>query len=286
MGQEQGQEQKRKTGRNFWRRLLPCLGIGMLLYFLPVFVGCMNMSTPMDYVLNMGSFPHRPELLAPLDGKRHVVFLKHGIFRSAASLWKLERALRDHGYEVVNLSYPSTDGYIEDFSAAMEVEVADFLSTTPRDTVKVHFVGHSMGGLVIHHYLTRKDAVTPDSCVFIATPHRGAVLTDARKDRFLFQIFMGDKAALQLSPSSEFYKQLPEQLEGFDYGCIYGSTGAPEGWNDDVPGDDDGTIGADEAQLPGAADSHRLRLGHTRISFNDQSIEQVLHFLKHGAFRK
>ena len=229
--------------------------------------------------------PPPPELLAPLDGTRHVVFLKHGIFRSAASLWKLERALRDHGYEVVNLSYPSTDGYIEDFSLAMAKEVADYLDATPRDSVRVHFVGHSMGGLVIRHYLTRRDAVTPDSCVFIATPHRGAALTDARKDRFLFQTFLGHKAALQLSPASEFYEQLLEPHEGFGYGNIYGSSGDSQGWNDDVPGDDDGTIGAEEAQLLGA-DSCRLRLGHTRISFNDKMILQVLHYLHRGAFKK
>ncbi|MHC4896469.1 MAG: lipase family alpha/beta hydrolase [Planctomycetota bacterium] len=279
------EQREPETKRKLWRRLPPPLGIAMLLYFLPVFMGCMNLSTPVDYVINIGSFAHRPELLVPADGKRHVVFLKHGIFRSAGSLWKLERALRDHGYEVVNISYPSTDGYIEDFSTTMAAEVADYLRDSPREVVKVHFIGHSMGGLVIRHYLTRKDAITPDSCVFIAVPHRGAVLTDARKDRFLFRTFLGNKAALQLSPDSEFYNQLQAPHDGFDYGCIYGTKGEPEGWNDDIPGDDDGTVGADEAQLPGATDSHRLRLGHTRISFDDQTIEQVLHFLKHGTFR-
>jgi len=264
----------------------PALGIAMLLYFLPVFVGCMSLSTPVDYIINMGTFPHRPELVAPADNKRRVVFFKHGIFRSAASLWKLERALRDHGYEVVNVTYPSTDGYIEDFSSALAREVATFLDGTPRDSVKVHFVGHSMGGLVIRHYLTRADAITPDSCVFIATPHRGAALTDARKGSFLFQTFLGHKAALELSPSSEFYLQLPPRHQGCDCGIIYGSSGDPEGWNDDVPGDDDGTVGAAEAQLPGATDSHRLRLGHTGISFNDKMILQVLYYLKSGAFQK
>jgi len=270
-----------------WKRLPAVAGAAMLAYFLPVFAGCMNLSTPVDYLINMGTFPHRPELVAPADGKRRVVFLKHGLFRSAASLWKLERALRDHGYEVVNISYPSTAGYIEDFSTAMASEVADYLEGTPRDSVKVHYVGHSMGGLVIRHYLGRPDAVRPDSCVFVATPHRGAALSDARKGSLLFQTLLGNKAALELSPGSEFYRSLPPLPAGLPCGNIYGSSGDPEGWNDDVPGDDDGTVGAKEAQLPQGpgVDSCRLRLGHTRISFSDQTVLQVLHYLKAGSFK-
>ena len=126
-----------KPKRLWWRRAPRWLGLAMLIYFMPVFVGCMNISTPFDYVINMGSFPHHRELLVPADGKRHVVFLKHGIFRSAAALWKMERALRDHGYEVHNISYDSTNAYIEDFSAQLAKDSISLAMFRPRLIVGV-----------------------------------------------------------------------------------------------------------------------------------------------------
>lgn len=269
-----------------WPRLARWFGVVLLVYFLPVFVGCMSMATPFDYVINMGSFPHQPELVVPADGRRHIVFLKHGIFRSAGSLWKLERALRDHGYEVQNIGYDSTGTYIEDASSDMARQVRAYLGDSSLDTVRIYYVGHSMGGLVIRHYLTRADAVRPDRCVFIATPQRGAALTDERKDWWLFQTFLGDKAALQLSPGSSFYEQLREPHEGFEYGVIFGFKGDEDGWNDDVPGDDDGTVAVAETRLQGQTDAIGLHYGHTRLSFADRAMEQVLQFLKSGHFKQ
>ena len=66
------------TRGRLWRRMPPVVGVGMLLYLLPVFVGCMNLSTPVDYIINMGTFSHHPELVVPADERRRVVFLKHG----------------------------------------------------------------------------------------------------------------------------------------------------------------------------------------------------------------
>ena len=65
---------------------------------------------------------------------------------------------------------------------------------------------------------------------------------------------------------------------------IIGSSGEPEGHNEDIPGDDDGTVAVREAHLAGEDDSVTLPLGHTRLSFDDRMIHQVLHFLKNRRF--
>ena len=229
--------------------------------------------------MNLGTFPHQKELAASDDGKLRLVVLQHGLWRSAGSLWKLERALRAHGYRVFNRSYPSTTRRIEEHADALGKELGAELAE-PVD--EVYFVGHSMGGLVLQAYLRHGDAPEPLASVFLGTPHRGAVLTDLRRDGFLFKLAMGYAASLQLSPGHSF-NQREIRVPGA-VGTIIGSAGDAEGFNDDIPGDDDGTVAVGEAHLDGEDDSVTLPLGHTRLSIDDRSIRQVLHFLKHRAF--
>ncbi len=141
-----------------------------------------------------------------------------------------------------------------------------------------------MGGLVIRTYLERDDARAAYACVFIATPHRGAALTDVRKDLFMFKLFFGRKAALQLSPEAEIYERLGA-VPCARVATIVGSSGTAEGWNDDIPGDDDGTVAVAEAQLPDSTAHLELPYGHTRLSCAQRTIHGALRFLRHGLFR-
>lgn len=271
-----------KPRRRWWRLLWRSFAAVALIWLVPVMGGCMNLSTPVDYLMNLGAVERDESLVAPEDGRRHLVVLSHGLWRSAAAMGRLERSLRRHGYETYNENYASTEGFIEDHAAALGRGLEARLAAAGEQEVVLYFVGHSMGGLQIRHYLSTSAAVQPAACVFIATPHRGAQLLDKRKDWLLFQILMGEEAPLQLSPGHPFYQQL-RPLKG-PVGVIYGGKGDGKGWNDDIDGDDDGTVGVDEAQLPEAQARVRLRLGHTAIGMHPDSVRQVLHFLRHRRF--
>lgn len=233
-------------------------------------------SWPFDTVVNAGFAPSRDDLRVPADGRRRVVVLQHGMWRTAASLGRLERTLRAHGYEVWNEGYPSTNGTIEQFAERLHDLVERIAAQTIDD---LYFVGHSMGGLVIQEYLRRPDARPATGCVYLAVPHRGAVLADLRKHWFVYRLVMGTGAAMQLSPGDALHQRPVPLVERA--GTIVGDLG--EG-NRSIPGPDDGTVGVDEAKLPGAADCIVLPLGHTRITMAPLVCEQVLHFLRHGAF--
>lgn len=265
------------------RRLLVRTGQALLLLSVAygIAVACgMPMAEPTDMLLASGTFPTDPALRAPSDGKVRLVVLQHGLWRSRWSLWKLERALRAHGYVVFNPGYPSTAGTVEQHSQRLH----DALAAEVAGLGKVdefYFVGHSLGGLVIADYLRRPDAVTAKACVFVASPLRGAMLADLRQHWWLFQLLMGDKAALQLSPGAPL-QQRPLRLPPAT-GTIVGDKGAG---NADIPGDDDGTIAVGEAHVPGESDSITLPLGHTAVTFDDRSIRQVLAFLRDGRFAR
>lgn len=232
---------------------------------------------PVDVVMNLGGAIDAPALRAPADGRVRVVVLQHGLFRTEASLGRLERTLRAHGYEVLNPGYPSTRARIADHAArlAAAVDARGHAGTVDEWS----FVGHSMGGLVIHEYLARPQHVTPRACVYMGTPHRGAMLADLRKHWFLFRWTMGTAAALELSPGDARYQQ-PVPFAAVS-GSIAGDIGAG---NDDIPGHDDGTVGVDEAALPGAVAAVTLPVNHTWMTVSAPVIVQVLHFLRHGAF--
>ncbi|MCA8975716.1 MAG: alpha/beta fold hydrolase [Planctomycetes bacterium] len=250
--------------------------LALCLAYLVGLVCGMPAAMPFDYLGNLGFTPMREDLRVPADGRRRVVVLQHGILRSSFALGRLERALRDHGYEVHNLDYPSTMATLDAHADRLAAAVASLQIRSGADDIS--FVGHSMGGLVIEEYLRRPGAVKPAACVYIATPHRGAILADLRKHWFLYGLIMGTKAAGELSPGDAFHRRPIPYLERT--GLIVGDIG--DG-NASIPGPDDGTVAVGEASLPGVA-SVTLPFGHTRIAFDPVTAVQVLTFLRHGRF--
>jgi len=234
---------------------------------------------PFDYWVNAGAPEVHEALRLPADGRRRVVILQHGMWRSPLAMLRIERTLAAHGYEVHNLGYPSTTAKIQDHAARLRDGVEVVFARGPVD--ELSFVGHSMGGLVIQEYLRNPAARQPVACVYIATPHRGAILADLRKHWFLFRLGMGTEAAFQLSPGDPLHTQtipVPGRV-----GTIVGDIG--EG-NPSIPGHDDGTVGVGEAQFAGARDTVILPFGHTQITYHRATAHQVLTFLRQGAFAR
>jgi triacylglycerol lipase len=259
-----------------WRVLLALL----LLYGGALLCG-MQPAVPFDVALNLWPAPAVDDALrAPAAGKPRLVVLQHGLWRSPWALWRLERALREHGYAVLNPRYPSTRARLEQHAERLRDAIESWVKANG-EPEEIAFVGHSMGGLVIEEYLRRPDARSPSRCVYLATPHRGAVLCDLRKHWWLFRLVMGSEAALQLSPGDPFHRQPIPFVERS--GAIVGSLGAG---NASIPGDDDGTVAVGEAALAGAADTVTLPFGHTGIAAADATIGQVLHFLHDGRFAR
>ena len=232
---------------------------------------------PFDYAWNLGAAVEAAELAPPDDGKVRVVFLQHGLWRTSRSLDRLARSLRASGYEVVNAGYPSTEDFIEGHAARLRDAVEARFAAGPVD--ELSFVGHSMGGLVIEEYLRRPDARAPHACVYMASPHRGAVLADKRRHWFLFCWAMGDKAAGQLVTSAPLHqKPIPHAARS---GTIVGDIGAG---SPSIPGRDDGTVGVEEATFAGAADSVVVPYGHTSILVRERTVREVLAFLRDRRF--
>lgn len=264
--------------RRWWRRALVWTGGSVVAYGVAVVLG-LEPALPFDVVQNLVGTPSFADLRAPADGKVRLVVLQHGLWRTPWSMWRLERALSAHGYEVIAPGYPSTRCSIEE-AAAMLRQAID-RAVGDRQGVEIAFVAHSMGGLVVQEYLRGDGARTPFAAVYIGVPHRGAVLCDLRRDWWPFPLLLGRRAALQLSPGDAFHRRPILQL-----GASAAVVGDLGDGNAAIPGADDGTVAVTEATLTGAAAVVHLPLGHTAIAADTATVREVLHFLRHGRFSR
>ncbi|MEN9974488.1 MAG: hypothetical protein RLZZ282_494, partial [Verrucomicrobiota bacterium] len=92
-------------------------------------------------------------MISPQTDAKEGVILLHGLCRSAASMNRMATALAAAGYEVDNIDYPSRSAGITQLSqdvigTAMHGGKLDGCS-------KIHFVTHSLGGILVRRYFSR-----------------------------------------------------------------------------------------------------------------------------------
>jgi triacylglycerol esterase/lipase EstA (alpha/beta hydrolase family) len=79
------------------------------------------------------------------DNKELIVLL-HGLGRSNASMWLLASRLEDAGYYVQRVGYSSLDQNPDEILKDVSSQINQCCQ---KHTQRVHFVGHSLGGLMV-----------------------------------------------------------------------------------------------------------------------------------------
>jgi hypothetical protein len=108
--------------------------------------------------------------------ERELVVLVHGMGRSSLSMWRMERSLEDAGYEVLNWGYSSTCCTVDALGERLSAELERHPAGRSR---RVHFVGHSLGTVIIRAALGGEDLDGRlGRLVLLAPPSRGARSAD------------------------------------------------------------------------------------------------------------
>ena len=210
------------------------------------------------------------------------VVLLHGLARSKSSMAKLESHLSDKGYSVLNIAYPSRSKTIEELAG--EVIPKAIERCRNNGAKKIHFVTHSMGGIVVRYYLKHYALPELGRVVMLSPPNRGSEVVDKLGQTFIFKWINGP-AGQQLGTGND---NLPKKLGAvdFDLGIITGDRSINPFLSLIIPGTDDGKVSVNNAKVEGMRDYIVIHATHPFIMKNRQAIEQAIHFLKFGKFQK
>lgn len=212
-----------------------------------------------------------------VPGGEHVVLL-HGLCRTTRSMEKMERELGEAGYTVHNLSYPTRTKTV---GRLAEEHLAPLLGTDElKQADKVHFVTHSLGGIVLRQHLKGHTPPNLGRIVLLGPPNQGSDVVDRIGHWKLFRALNGP-AGGQLGTGG-----LPSRLGplGHEHAVIAGRGSI--NWINSlmIPGPDDGKVAVAKTRLPDTTRHLTLMVTHPYLMKNRRVIREVKHYLQHGRF--
>ena len=210
----------------------------------------------------------------------HVILL-HGLCRTSRSMQPMADALRAAGYVVDNVDYPSRAAPIE---VLAEIAVAPAVArATAAGATCIHFVTHSLGGILVRQYLATHTLPALGRVVMLGPPNQGSEVVDRLGSWRLFAIVNGP-AGRQLGTDTH---SVPNRLGPVTYpvGVIAGrhSINWINSWL--IPGPDDGKVSVARTRVSGMTGYLVLPCAHPFLMRNRAAIRQTVHFLGRGRFQ-
>jgi pimeloyl-ACP methyl ester carboxylesterase len=205
------------------------------------------------------------------------IIIVHGLWMTGLELGVLQHRLRtEHGFEPSIFSYPSITGTMAEHVASLH----SFVQTHKAE--RLHFIGHSLGGIVILKMLETYDDIPPGRVVCLASPMQGSCAVDG------FARWPFARAALGAAICDDVLSTKQRIWDGRrDVGIIAGSLSIGIGrMFADFHEPSDGTLLVSETKLEGATDHIVMPVSHTGIVFSAEATTQVATFLKEGKFEK
>ncbi len=270
-------------GRQFWGDRFYCHGWKIQQN---VITGHHRLIDDKDFRFASGTFDvcraklkdiQRARKLKPMAGT--VVVLVHGLVRSSKSFRALSRQLQQAGLQVIPFDYPSTRIKID--------ESAEFLHSTLMSMPqvdRVHFVVHSMGGLVVRRYGEKYGAESIGRVVMLGVPNSGARMADILRGNPLFKAVLGPAGQELMSDADGLAARL--STPKFEFAVIAGGRGNAQGFNPLIPGDDDGTVSVRSTRLPGARDFAVVPKIHSFLMNDSRVMQMTIEFLNTGRLRR
>ena len=213
----------------------------------------------------------------PRDG---VVFL-HGIARTARSFRRMQAAMQASGFATLSLGYASRRKPLQSLAEDIHPAIAGFAGAVEG---AVHFVGHSMGGLLTRVYLARHRPLRLGRVVMLGTPNGGSEIADRLRGMSAYRAYFGP-AGQQLITLRD--AALTAMLPAVDYpvGIIAGNRSIdPVSSTFLLPRPNDGRVSVHNTRLDGMADHIVIAAAHPFLMRNTIAIEQTIAFLRNGRF--
>jgi pimeloyl-ACP methyl ester carboxylesterase len=220
-------------------------------------------------------FAHNDEV----PDNKEIIVLLHGLGRSNTSMWLLATRLEDAGYYVQRVGYSSLDQNPDEILKDVSSQINQCCH---KHTQSVHFVGHSLGGLMVRAYLQNNKVDNLGRVVLLGTPNKGTEAADHFSNSWLMNILGPTAKALGTDD-----KSFPQSLKApyYPVGIIAGEVKSE--LNDPViPGKDDGLVSVEATKIDGMTDFIIIETGHSRMRYDSEVADQTIEFIKNVAFKE
>jgi pimeloyl-ACP methyl ester carboxylesterase len=206
--------------------------------------------------------------------ERETVILVHGLWTHGVVMWLMARRIARYGYRTASWSYPSMRRTLSENAESLAQYCRGFAA--PR----VHFIGHSMGGLVVLRMLESPREFEIGRVVLTGTPYGGSYAA-----RRLARL-PGGRALLGCCLPEWLGRARPYPLRQFEIGVIAGRVGIGLGRivAPDMTGPNDGVVRVAETEIPEARDRVVLDVNHTGMLLSRGVVQQACAFIASGRF--
>lgn len=201
------------------------------------------------------------------------IVLVHGLWMKGPEMFLLRCRLRKAGYRVYQFSYRSVARDLGQNARQLN----SFLKEVKGK--QVHFVAHSLGGLVVRKLFQEFPQQRPGRIVTLGSPHTGSYVADRLSRNGIFRRLFG-RSLPALSGTVKPWKSERE------LGSIAGylSLGIALLMRD-LEKPNDGTVSVRETYLDGMSDHTLVKASHMGLLYSRRATEQVIAFLRNGRFR-
>lgn len=213
------------------------------------------------------------------NGNDYVIML-HGLWNSSSRMEDFEEYFLKKNYQVFNLDYPSTEFQIEKLDTKY---LKPIIESVPLHTgQKIHFITHSMGGLLLRHYLTHNELPQLGRVVMISPPNHGSEWADILDNHPVIKSMVGPAANELKTRNNTFLNK----LGAVDYhlGIIAGDKSYTDMTEEFLPGADDGMVPVSRMKVRGMKDFIILHDHHRGLTWNPDAMKQAEMFIKTGRF--
>lgn len=208
------------------------------------------------------------------------VVLLHGLARTAASMQDMQENLQKSGFLVANIDYPSREHPIEEL--AYLAVPSGITSCLAQGATRIHFVTHSLGGILVRQYLAGNTIPDIGRVVMLAPPNHGSEVVDNMRDVPGY-LWLNGPAGQQLGTDAD---SVPINLGSVkvDVAVIAGTNTINLILSTYLPDPDDGKVSVASARIDGMCAMLTMPVSHPFIMEDGDVIDEVIAYLKSGHF--
>jgi triacylglycerol lipase len=195
---------------------------------------------------------------------QEVVILVHGLGRTEFSMMSMGRALERQGYHVINWGYSSTCCSLAEIGAELADDVRRLEASGPS---RIHFVGHSLGNIIVRWVLTHEPPVHSGRVVMLAPPNQGSKVADRYAEPFGWLVMPLDDL---MTERTSTVRTLDDEAVDREIGIIAGAY--------------DGKVTVEETRWKKAKAHVIVPAAHTFIMNRLDVQTMAIAFLRYGRF--